>query len=71
MLYWTVNNTLTIIQQSVIMKRAGVKLELFDNLKGMLGKKPAVDKATALANSKRDLKNLEAEAEGKRVAPGE
>ena len=30
--YWTVNNTLTIIQQSVIMKRAGVKLELFGNL---------------------------------------
>ncbi len=72
-LYWTVNNTLTIIQQSVIMKRAGVKLELFDNLKGMFGgKKPTqADKAAALARSKRDLKNLEAEAEGKRIAPGE
>ena len=70
-LYWTINNSLTILQQSVIMKRAGVKLELFDNLKGMFGMKPPVDKATALANSKRDLKNLEAEAEGKRVAPGE
>ena len=70
-LYWTVNNTLTILQQSVIMKRAGVKLELFDNLKGMLGRKPEVDKATALARSKRDLKNLEAEAEGKHAAPGE
>jgi len=70
-LYWTVNNTLTIIQQSVIMKRAGVKLELFDNLKKMFGQKPEVDKATALAISRRDLKNLEAEAEGKRVAPGE
>ena len=70
-LYWTVNNSLTILQQSVIMKRAGVKLELFDNLKGMFGKKPEVDKAVALARSKRDLKNLEAEAEGKRIAPGE
>ena len=36
-LYWTVNNTLTIMQQSVIMKRAGVRLELFDNLRGMFG----------------------------------
>ena len=36
-LYWTVNNTLTIIQQSVIMKRAGVKLELFDNVRKMFG----------------------------------
>ena len=36
-LYWTVNNTLTILQQSVIMKRAGVKLELFDNLRGLFG----------------------------------
>ncbi len=39
--YWTTNNTLTIIQQSVIMKRAGVKLELFDNLRGMFRRKPA------------------------------
>ena len=70
-LYWTINNTLTIIQQSVIMKRAGVKLELFDNIKKMFGRGTEVDKATALAKSKRDLKNLEAEAEGKRVAPGE
>ena len=37
--YWTTNNTLTIIQQSVIMKRAGVKLELFDNLRGMFRRK--------------------------------
>ena len=36
-LYWICNNTLTILQQSVIMKRAGVRLELFDNLRGMLG----------------------------------
>jgi YidC/Oxa1 family membrane protein insertase len=44
-LYWTVNNTLTIIQQSVIMKRAGVKLELWSNLTGMfrLGAKRAGD----------------------------
>lgn len=43
--YWTTNNTLTIIQQSVIMKRAGVKLELFDNLRGMFRRKSAASKA--------------------------
>ena len=43
--YWTTNNTLTIIQQSVIMKRAGVKLELFDNLRGMFRRKATVGKA--------------------------
>jgi YidC/Oxa1 family membrane protein insertase len=31
-IYWTWNNTLTIIQQSYIMRRAGVKVELWDNL---------------------------------------
>ncbi|TFF25208.1 membrane protein insertase YidC [Jiella endophytica] len=33
-IYWTWNNTLSIIQQSVIMKRNGAKIELWDNLKG-------------------------------------
>ncbi|MCE7026677.1 membrane protein insertase YidC [Jiella avicenniae] len=32
-IYWTWNNTLSIIQQSVIMKRNGAKIELWDNLK--------------------------------------
>jgi YidC/Oxa1 family membrane protein insertase len=31
-IYWTWNNTLTILQQSFIMKKAGVKVELWDNL---------------------------------------
>jgi YidC/Oxa1 family membrane protein insertase len=31
-IYWTWNNTLTVIQQSLIMKKAGVKIELWDNL---------------------------------------
>ena len=70
--YWTTNNTLTILQQSLIMKRAGVKLELFDNLAGMFRKRQATpDKPTAIAVSKRNLANLEAEAEGKKIAPGE
>ncbi|RFC62115.1 membrane protein insertase YidC [Fulvimarina endophytica] len=38
-IYWTWNNTLSIIQQSVIMKRNGAKIELFDNLRGMFKRK--------------------------------
>jgi len=32
-IYWTFNNLLTVIQQSIIMKRNGVKIELWDNLR--------------------------------------
>ncbi|SMC86677.1 protein translocase subunit yidC [Fulvimarina manganoxydans] len=39
-IYWTWNNTLSIIQQSVIMKRNGAKIELFDNLKDTFKRKP-------------------------------
>jgi len=35
-IYWTWNNTLTVFQQGYIMSRAGVKVELFDNLKRLL-----------------------------------
>lgn len=38
-IYWTCNNTLTVIQQSIIMKQAGQKLELFDNLTSLFRKK--------------------------------
>ena len=34
-IYWTCNNTLSIIQQTVIMKRNGTKIELWDNLRNM------------------------------------
>ncbi len=35
-IYWAWNNTLSVLQQGVIMKRNGVPIELFGNLKGML-----------------------------------
>ncbi len=43
-IYWTWNNTLSVTQQYFIMRRAGVKVELWDNLAStFLGrKKPAV-----------------------------
>ncbi len=40
-IYWTWNNTLSVLQQSLIMKRAGVKIELFDNLGKLLRRAPA------------------------------
>ncbi len=38
-IYWAWNNLLSIIQQGVIMKRQGVKIELWDNLAGLFRKK--------------------------------
>jgi YidC/Oxa1 family membrane protein insertase len=38
-IYWAWNNTLSVIQQSVIMRRNGAKIELFDNLRNMFFKK--------------------------------
>jgi len=36
-IYWAWNNFLSIIQQGVIMKRNGAKIELWDNLRNLLG----------------------------------
>jgi YidC/Oxa1 family membrane protein insertase len=38
-IYWTWNNTLSVTQQYIIMRRAGVKVELWDNLRGLFKKK--------------------------------
>ena len=38
-IYWAWNNTLSVIQQSVIMHKNGAKIELFDNLKATFAKK--------------------------------
>ena len=40
-IYWAWNNTLSVIQQSYIMRRNGVKVELFDNLKSTFSRKPS------------------------------
>jgi len=39
-IYWAWNNLLSIIQQGVIMKRQGAKIELWDNLAGLFRRKP-------------------------------
>ncbi len=41
-IYWTWNNLLSVAQQGFIMHRAGVKIELWDNLAGMFGRKKKV-----------------------------
>jgi YidC/Oxa1 family membrane protein insertase len=38
-IYWAWNNTLSVLQQSVIMRKHGAKIELFDNIKALFGKK--------------------------------
>ncbi|MFG1296295.1 membrane protein insertase YidC [Xanthobacter variabilis] len=38
-IYWAWNNTLSVAQQALIMKRNGVKIELWDNIKGAFKKK--------------------------------
>jgi YidC/Oxa1 family membrane protein insertase len=40
-IYWAWNNLLSIIQQGVIMKRQGAKIELWDNLAGLFRRKQA------------------------------
>jgi len=39
-IYWAWNNLLSIIQQGMIMKRQGAKIELWDNLTALFKKKP-------------------------------
>ncbi|TFJ94858.1 NAD-dependent deacetylase [Platysternon megacephalum] len=39
-IYWAWNNLLSVIQQAAIMKKNGVKVELFDNLKASVARKP-------------------------------
>jgi YidC/Oxa1 family membrane protein insertase len=44
-IYWAWNNLLSVIQQGYIMRKNGVKVELFDNIKSTFAKKP-VEKKT-------------------------
>jgi YidC/Oxa1 family membrane protein insertase len=38
-IYWAWNNTLSVTQQSIIMRRHGAKIELWDNVSGLFRKK--------------------------------
>ncbi len=39
-IYWSWNNILSVAQQTQIMKQAGVKVELFDNLRKTFSRSP-------------------------------
>lgn len=43
-IYWAWNNTLSILQQALIMKRHGVEIELFKNIANTFRRKPAQTK---------------------------
>jgi YidC/Oxa1 family membrane protein insertase len=42
-IYWAWNNFLSVLQQGVIMKRNGAKIELWDNVKALVPKKKAAN----------------------------
>ncbi len=52
-IYWAWNNFLSILQQGFIMRRHGAKIELLDNLKGIIGRKKAEDPDTAEGDDKK------------------
>lgn len=62
-IYWAWNNTLSIIQQGLIMKRQGVKIELFDNLKALFVKEPKAALAAAGAEAEGAAEELKAAPE--------
>jgi YidC/Oxa1 family membrane protein insertase len=45
-IYWAWNNSLSVLQQSIIMKKNGAKIELFDNIKSIFIRKKADEKKT-------------------------
>jgi YidC/Oxa1 family membrane protein insertase len=42
-IYWTWNNSLSVIQQGIVMRRNGVRIELLDNLRSIFSKRKAGD----------------------------
>ena len=47
-IYWAWNNTLSVIQQTIIMKKHGAKIELWSNIKALWPKKPAAEDQCAV-----------------------
>jgi YidC/Oxa1 family membrane protein insertase len=43
-IYWAWNNSLSVTQQSIIMRKHGAKIELWDNLKALFGRKKPPEK---------------------------
>jgi YidC/Oxa1 family membrane protein insertase len=47
-IYWAWNNTLSCTQQSIIMKKHGAKIELWDNIRALFGKKKTESRGPAV-----------------------
>jgi YidC/Oxa1 family membrane protein insertase len=63
-IYWAWNNTLSVIQQSVIMSRQGVEIPLLENLGIKRGAKSATSTVEGGSKkSKRQAKNAKGEAQ--------
>jgi YidC/Oxa1 family membrane protein insertase len=65
-IYWAWNNTLSVIQQSVIMARQGVEIPLLENL-GI--KRRAKTKSSTVADEPKKLKGASKKAKGKTLEP--
>ncbi|MHA1189608.1 MAG: YidC/Oxa1 family membrane protein insertase, partial [Alphaproteobacteria bacterium] len=52
-IYWAWNNFLSILQQGTIMRRHGVKIELWDNLRAMISRGSSAS-AESDSDSKKD-----------------
>jgi YidC/Oxa1 family membrane protein insertase len=42
-IYWTWNNSLSIVQQAVVMRRSGVRIELWDRFRALFTRRKAGD----------------------------
>ena len=51
-IYWAWNNLLSVIQQSIIMKKNGAKIELFDNIKSTFARRPIERRAASRRSSR-------------------
>jgi YidC/Oxa1 family membrane protein insertase len=55
-IYWAWNNTLSILQQAIIMRRQGVKIELWDNVLSVFRRKPKKSEAEPAPETKTGAK---------------
>ena len=53
-IYWAWNNTLSVLQQSVIMHKHGAKIELFDNIKALFVKEEEGHERSSTQRVRRD-----------------
>jgi len=69
-IYWTCNNTLSVIQQYVIMRRAGVKVELWDNLAKLFRRLPGGAATQAASPARSDRPRPSPPARAKKARDG-